>query len=164
MLHKVFGYLILVVAQATILLGGLAYANLAVNPLAKDVSIGAFGLFFLIVVALEIYHRLYRLRREVNYLDPNNAISREEFDRRVHTGGEQLVILDDLVLDVRKFKSEHPGGQFLLDFHVGRDIGKYFYGGYVLENGTGLKPYRHSNVARMIVNDLAVAKLGCSSS
>ena len=164
MLHKVFGYLILVVAQATILLGGLAYANLAVNPLAKDVSIGAFGLFFLIVVALEIYHRLYRLRREVNYLDPNNAISREEFDRRVHTGGEQLVILDDLVLDVRKFKSEHPGGQFLLDFHVGRDIGKYFYGGYVLENGTGLKPCRHSNVARMIVNDLAVAKLGCSSS
>ena len=164
MLHKIFGYLILIVAQATILLGGLAYANLAVNPLAKDVSIGAFGLFFLIVVALEIYHRLYRLRREVNYLDPNNVISREEFDRRVHTGGEQLVILDDLVLDVRKFKSEHPGGQFLLDFHVGRDISKYFYGGYVLENGTGLKPHRHSNVARMIVNDLTVAKLGYSSS
>jgi cytochrome b involved in lipid metabolism len=39
-----------------------------------------------------------------------------------------------MVLDVRKFRSEHPGGQFLIDFHIGRDVSKFFYGGYVLEN------------------------------
>ena len=44
------------------------------------------------------------------------------------------MILDDLVLDVRRFMYEHPGGKFLLQFHIGRDISKYFYGGYVLEN------------------------------
>lgn len=48
------------------------------------------------------------------------------------TRGDKLVILDDMVLDVRNFHWEHPGGQFLIDFHIGRDISKYFYGGYIL--------------------------------
>ena len=46
------------------------------------------------------------------------------------------------------------------DFHIGRDISsKFFYGGYVLENQSGMAPYKHSNVARSIVNSLAIAKL-----
>ena len=45
-----------------------------------------------------------------------------------------MVILDDLVLNVEKFKCEHPGGRFLLEHSIGRDISKYFYGGYTLEN------------------------------
>jgi len=69
------------------------------------------------------------------------------------------VVLDDLVLDVRSFKSEHPGGQFLIEFNIGRDISKYFYGGYVLENNSGMKPYSHSNVARSIVNSLIVGRM-----
>lgn len=35
----------------------------------------------------------------------------EEFNARV-ARGEQLVILDDMVLDVTKFQWEHPGGTF----------------------------------------------------
>lgn len=58
-----------------------------------------------------------------------------------------------------RFKWEHPGGSFLLEFHMGKDISKYFYGGYTLENESGLKPYTHSNVARAIVNSLVVGKL-----
>lgn len=73
--------------------------------------------------------------------------------------GEQLIILDDMVLDVGKYKWEHPGGAFLLDFHVGRDVSKFFYGGYVLENESGMKPHTHTNVARAIVNSLIVGKL-----
>lgn len=64
-----------------------------------------------------------------------------------------------MVLNVRGFKSEHPGGAFLLDFHIGRDVSKFFYGGYVLENNSGMKPYTHSNVARSIVNSLIIGKL-----
>jgi hypothetical protein len=82
----------------------------------------------------------------------------EEFNERV-SQGEQLVLLDDLVLDISSFKHEHPGGEFLLDFHKGKDVSKFFYGGYVLENQSGMKPYTHSNVARTIVNKIAVAKL-----
>jgi len=89
-------------------------------------------------------------------------MKRAEFDARVN-GGEQLLLLDDMVLDVRKFKSEHPGGQFLIDFHIGRDVSKFFYGGYVLENQSKMKPYTHSNVARAIVNGMIIAKLNSPS-
>lgn len=61
------------------------------------------------------------------------------------------------MLDVGGFKSEHPGGQFLLEHHLGMDISKFFYGGYSLESA--MKPWTHTNVARKIVNGLIVASL-----
>ena len=74
------------------------------------------------------------------------------------------MILDNMVLEVSSFAYSHPGGQFLIDYNVGRDIGKFFYGGYILDgNGDSLKQhtYRnsHSNIARKIVNKLAIATL-----
>lgn len=85
-------------------------------------------------------------------------MTREEFDQRVKRG-ESLCILDDMVLNVATFKADHPGGLFLIDFHIGRDVSKFFYGGYVLENQSGMTPHTHSNVARSIVNRIAIAKL-----
>jgi len=69
--------------------------------------------------------------------------------------------LDDLVLDVSEFAKWHPGGKFVLEHNKGRDISKFFYGGYNLEgNLTGNPPpgYNHSNYARKIVNGLIVAQ------
>ena len=73
--------------------------------------------------------------------------------------GEKLIILDDMVLDVKDFSQEHPGGQFLIDYNIGRDISKYFYGGYVMEHSSGIKPTKHSNVAKSIVNGLIIGKI-----
>jgi len=42
---------------------------------------------------------------------------------------------------------------------VGRDISKFFFGGYSLENSQSRKGHNHSNFARMIVNELAIATL-----
>lgn len=47
--------------------------------------------------------------------------------------GEKFVILDDLVLDIKEFIDVHPGGRFAIRHFVGRDIGKFFYGGYSLD-------------------------------
>lgn len=47
----------------------------------------------------------------------------------------------------------------MLEHNVGRDISKYFYGGYVLENQTGLKPVKHSSLAVKIANGLIVGRL-----
>lgn len=69
------------------------------------------------------------------------------------------MILDDLVLDIRSYKWSHPGGRFVLEYNAGRDISKFFYGGYVLENGSGLQPHQHTNIARCIVNSLVVGRL-----
>ena len=67
--------------------------------------------------------------------------------------------MNDLVLDVSKYMSNHPGGKFVMDHNIGRDISKYFYGGYILENQVGISPHTHSNVARKIVNSLIVARI-----
>lgn len=48
--------------------------------------------------------------------------------------GEKLVILDNLVLNVREFMTYHPGGRFVLQKTVGTDISKFFYGGYSLDS------------------------------
>lgn len=82
-----------------------------------------------------------------------------EFKERV-LKGQQLVILDDLVLDVTKFMPNHPGGKFLLQANIGRDISKYFYGGYQMENYSPVSTlHNHTNIARYVVNTLAIARL-----
>ena len=54
-------------------------------------------------------------------------------------------MLDDLVLDVGSYAKYHPGGAFLIEWHVGKDVSKYFYGSTPFQEG--LKGYSHSNVA-----------------
>ena len=90
-------------------------------------------------------------------------MTEEEFDKAI-LRGEKLWILDDMVLDLTDFMPNHPGGVFVLDQNIGRDISKFFYGGYQLD-GNGGKPgssttaYAHSNIARKIANQYAVAAL-----
>lgn len=85
-------------------------------------------------------------------------ISEEEFEKRIKDG-EQLVILDNMVVDISSYAYNHPGGAFLLDYNVGRDISKFFYGSYALD-GNGNDPskqeterHAHSNLARKIANN-----------
>ncbi len=87
------------------------------------------------------------------------SMTQKEFNFRIGNG-DQLVILDQLVLDVKDFQFSHPGSKFVIQQNVGRDISKFFYGGYSLENNLGQSPakgYNHSNTARIIVNDLVIA-------
>jgi len=50
------------------------------------------------------------------------------------------MILDNLVLNVSEFLNEHPGGRFVIRKNIGRDISKFYYGGYCLEGNLGKKP------------------------
>lgn len=103
------------------------------------------------------------MKCEEPYVLPAAVYNTEEFERRLHAG-EMLMILDDLVLDVSEFYKVHPGGKFVIEHTVGSDIAKFFYGGYSLEDNMKPKPafgFRHSNYARMIANDIAVARFDC---
>ena len=53
----------------------------------------------------------------------------------------------------------HPGGSFSLKHNVGRDISKFFHGGYSLENIDAVPNITHSLDARIIANDLIVGRL-----
>lgn len=88
-------------------------------------------------------------------------MSTDEFEVAVEKGAT-YVILDEFVLDVGSFIKEHPGGSFVLKHNIGRDISKFFYGGYSLEGNLGPRPaagHKHSNYARKIVNQLIIAQL-----
>ena len=47
------------------------------------------------------------------------------------------MIMHDMILEVNAYQFTHPGGQFLIEKNVGRDIAKYFDGGYHMENSNG---------------------------
>jgi cytochrome b involved in lipid metabolism len=49
-------------------------------------------------------------------------------------GGKAFCTLDDLILDISEYMSRHPAGTFLLKNCIGRDMGKFFYGGYRMEH------------------------------
>jgi cytochrome b involved in lipid metabolism len=117
-----------------------------------------FFLFFGSILLLEIRHQR-RLRTHIPLsIESHSEMSLEEFNQRCACGA-QLILLDNLVLKVDEFASAHPGGKFLIQHNVGRDISKFFFGGYSLENYPSAKGHNHSNFARMIANDLAIAKL-----
>ena len=87
------------------------------------------------------------------------SYSVEDFHQMV-ANGQKLVILDDLILDVGEFMHEHPGGTFSISHNIGRDISKFFYGGYALENIDGkVEAHRHSISARKIVKQLIFGRL-----
>ncbi|KAJ3257706.1 hypothetical protein HK103_004333 [Boothiomyces macroporosus] len=60
-----------------------------------------------------------------------------------------LILIDEFVLDVSKFKDQHPGGKELLEKYFDSDATKSFYG--VLNN--------HTRSAKQIAKDLRIAKL-----
>ena len=72
-----------------------------------------------------------------------------------------MVLLDDLVLDVDNFIGQHPGGEEVISRNIGRDISKYYYGGYSM--GKGFYAYAHSSSAYMTVKTLAKFRLVPSS-
>ena len=64
-----------------------------------------------------------------------------------------------MVLDIGDYIPRHSGGRFSLEANIGRDVSKYFYGGYSLENIMPVKPHTHSNDARRLVDKYVIAYL-----
>ena len=58
-----------------------------------------------------------------------------EFEKNIKNG-EKLVILDDFVLDISRYGDYHPGGAFLINHNIGRDVSKFFHGGHALDNNS----------------------------
>lgn len=160
MVHRWYGWGLVIVSQATIGTGAYNFYSFdGKDSVGWGIAGGSAALFFTLLLVGEIRHQI-RLRKEIEFVRPETTMTSAEFEQAV-AEGRKLVILDELVLDVERFTSQHPGGRFVLQHNNGRDISKFFYGGYSLEGNIGAtKPaqgYAHSPLARMIVNDLAIA-------
>jgi len=113
---------------------------------------------------MELRHQRIMME-EVPYVTPRTVMTLHQFEDLLRQG-RKLMILDDLVLDVGEFYKVHPGGKFVIEHTVGTDIAKFFYGGYSLEDNLKATPafgFRHSNYARMIANDIAIARFECGA-
>lgn len=60
------------------------------------------------------------------------------------------------MLDLQGYERNHPGGKFNLTHNYGRDVSKFFFGGYNLVNVPGNIPYTHSRASLDIVEKLVV--------
>ena len=115
--------------------------------------------YFALILICEVIFRLYQSSEPKPYKVPNAVMTLAEFNEKAKR--DKLVLLDDIVLDVSGYMDNHPGGRFTLEHTLGTDISKFFYGGYGLDGNTvhkGVKRKNHSNVARDVVNTLAIAR------
>mmetsp|Transcript_1317 Transcript_1317/g.1691 ORF Transcript_1317/g.1691 Transcript_1317/m.1691 type:complete len:290 (-) Transcript_1317:1036-1905(-) len=160
--HKFIAYLITLSGAAGVAAGIYYYYDYP--PWNDGFNIRFFlhqGFFVVMCVLLEVLHQC-KLRSERPFLAASakvgEAYTVADFKSRV-ANGEQLVVLDDMVLDVKGYLDDHPGGKFSLQNNIGRDVSKFFYGGYSQENEAGLKPHTHSSIARNVVEKLIVGRL-----
>jgi cytochrome b involved in lipid metabolism len=83
-----------------------------------------------------------------------DQIKEEAYDKNL-----KLAVLDNTVLVFSHHDELHPGGKFVLHKNIGRDISKYFYGGYKLVNDPSEKQWTHSASASLLANSLQVANI-----
>jgi len=115
--HRWLGYANLVVAQGVIINGGYSANKFGILPAILCIIQTVFAFAFF--AGMEVRHKR-SLSKETAFETQVISVSGEEFEERVRNG-EQLVLLDDLVLDVSDFKADHPGGQFTIEHLIGRD-------------------------------------------
>ena len=117
-------------------------------------------------VLVFIFESIYRIRNaySMRLVETPATISKggqlmvfspEQIDQHVSVG-KRLVIFDNLVLNLNGYERNHPGGKFNLTHNLGRDISKFFFGGYKLVNVPKSSPYTHSAGALDIVKTLVV--------
>jgi hypothetical protein len=67
------------------------------------------------------------------------------------------MIFDNLVIDMGHYDHAHPGGKFFLLKNIGRDISKFFFGGYSMVQAR--QPYTHSVNSIAIIKEMIVGVL-----
>ena len=133
--HKYYAYLTILCTQAVLFSGFLVYTNVndgAYASLHLTLAIVNVISFFALLLVCELCHQKFIRGPAVEFSLPERVMTREQFEKSVFEGGEKYVILDDMVLDVKDFIFKHPGGRFVVQHNIGRDISKFFYGGYAL--------------------------------
>lgn len=163
--HRYAGYLTLFILNGTAMSGISHYFNDIVDDKSL-VPLGPISLmtFALMVIVCEICYRRSNCKSQLVVETPlqenKNFMSYtpEQIDKGV-AAGIPLLIFDNLVLNLNGYDKLHPGGKFFLRQNLGRDISKFFNGGYSLVQGPGIKPHHHSAHALTILQSLIVGVL-----
>jgi len=161
-IHKFFGYAILLISNVACLTGVYVYTSQKLqNDKATPILIITLPLFALLVLICEINLRAVNAIKALKFESKKTlpTYTMEQIDAMI-AAKREIVIIDNLVLDVHEYDGIHPGGKFVFQNNIGRDISKFFYGGYVMVNGPGAeKPHQHSYNALKIAKDMVIGVL-----
>jgi hypothetical protein len=150
--HTIIAYALIVYSQFA-LLSGLYYYD---SPVTYLFYIHVSVMIIILIIA-EVFWRITWNWKYVSIdcLEKKNLpeMSVEDF----HSSEKNLVLFDQYVLDLGLYFMDHPGGKYVLDECRKKEVGKFFYGSFSLDDS--IKVYRHSFIAGRIVIKLAVAKL-----
>lgn len=124
------------------------------------------GIFSFVVfcILVAIFEAIFRIRNTYSmghvktptkYDGKSLVLTSKEVEKQI-SEGKSLVIFDNLVLDLNGFERLHPGGKFNLTHNLGRDISKFFFGGYSLVNIPKRMPHHHTQAALDIVKTLVI--------
>lgn len=141
-IHRYAGYLAIFIANAAIITGAGKYFNDRLRGDSRSI-LGLLSMF-VFVVLVAIFEAVYRIRNtystsqiqtpDISTPDGKiKAFTPEMIDTKV-AEGQRLVLFDNLVLDLQGYERNHPGGKFNLTQNYGRDVSKFFFGGYNLVN------------------------------
>ena len=161
-IHRYFGYLMLFVGNVAVMTGAGHYYGEKMKGDERRI-LGVFSMLVFCILVV-IFEAIYRIRNRyslglVNTPSERNGKSKKMSVSTVNAlvnEGRKLVIFDNLVLDLNGFEKIHPGGKFNLIHNLGRDISKFFLGGYTLINKDGKRPHTHSQAALDIVQSLVI--------
>ena len=159
-IHRWSGYLMLLIGNLAV---GSGIAEYYEYRDEDKKQLGPLSLFSFVLFVM-VFEAIFRVRNKFSLghiKTPNveegkvEALTPEQVDERVGKG-EQLVIFDNLVLNLNGYERVHPGGKFNLIHNLGRDISKFFFGGYNLVQVQGKRPHHHTQPALDIVRTMIV--------
>jgi len=148
--HRYSGYTMLFIGNASIMTGlGFYFGDRLEGDERRVLGIFSFVVFCILVAIFEAIFRIrnkYSMGHVPTPTKQNGkslVLSTKDVEKQIE-GGKTLVIFDNLVLDLNGYERIHPGGKFNLRHNVGRDISKFFFGGYSLVNIPKRIPHHHS--------------------
>mmetsp|Transcript_31372 Transcript_31372/g.38912 ORF Transcript_31372/g.38912 Transcript_31372/m.38912 type:complete len:187 (+) Transcript_31372:791-1351(+) len=160
-IHRIFGYVMLMIGAAASSSGIGHYFGGKLNGDPRKIWSPINVCTFIILII--IFEGIYRVRNKWSLghvPTPKTggkvkSYTPEQLDSEVKEG-KPLVVFDNLVLNIDGYERNHPGGKFVLTHNYGRDISKFFFGGYNLVQVPGLRPHHHSQAALDIVRGMIV--------
>lgn len=164
LIHRILGYGLMVHASVVTLTGVFVFKERydAIDPLVGWVNFAVS--IFVTILSEVLYRRWLKTNRAVLETPKKNFLPEMTYDEimhQVYNKDRNLVILDNLVLNFGEFHHYHPGGRFMLMKNRGRDISKFFYGGYRLVNDKDDMniPHTHSPTATKVAQEMVIAFL-----
>lgn len=160
-IHKFFAVFILLFSLLVIYKGMAQYELMSGTKGVTYIFWAHLAIVILLILICEALLFSFYNKKLTLFVDKEEwkDFTAQEFHNEVHNKCKKWAILDDMIVDLQPLLMHHPGGTFLLNIHVGRDISKFFYGGYQLETKNLFGPHKHSNMAYKIVQDITVGRL-----